>query len=782
MPVESALQVSIATMAALGTLLLSIGQRDPVMPLFALLVSMTSVYLVDLRKRVWLNRKGSNAAAIASAAYCFWGLHEFGLAGWLLAVAQLMIFLQFILQYQPKSTSRYWMLSLLSLMQVAVGSALSFDLMFGLILPLYLLAATLTMILFFLHRESGTCSAAVAAGGATVQVHSAPSDSPTLQIQSGPRRRERDLTWGQVLGQLGLIAVVTLLVTSLTFIGVPRIGRNRWSDLTVNRSVTGVPELVELGDMGQIVESAEAVMRISFVDAATGAPYALSEEPLLRGRHFVSYRSLPDRLTNTSRGEWRQSMGRSLEVLKYSPAPRDAVLQQIVIEPQRNPLLFAMHPIHPAESGGALLYDHQQDQLLRREEMLGERFSFEVLTTGLHRGRQLPFVPSRETHQEAQAMYTSRAPVPMPQLDSETLEAIEGVEEGDQLSQARRLEGHLRYTGGFTYSLSLERHDRSLDPIEDFVANSRRGHCEYFATALTLMLRKVGIPARYVVGYKGGEWNGLGRFYQVRQLHAHAWVEAHLPPDQLPADLPGPPEIWKNGAWLILDPTPSVSGPTAVANGGFGLDTLRQLTDYARYLWSSYVVGMDATRQFDAIYAPLWEEIRDAVLKLLDPQTWRDGWASFKRGLATLATLEGWFSWRAGLVGMAISAVLIFAGRWIWSHSGRLARWFGWVGRRHGQEAFASVEFYHQLEALLAPRGLVRAPQQTQREFALAAGGTLADEPETQAVASLPLRIADAFYRVRFGRADLDKQETEAVEHALSELRAALAPPRTTRS
>ena len=69
-----------------------------------------------------------------------------------------------------------------------------------------------------------------------------------------------------------------------------------------------------------------------------------------------------------------------------------------------------------------------------------------------------------------------------------------------------------------------------------------------------MMLRSQGIPARMAIGFKGGEWNPLGMYYQVQQLHAHAWVEVYLAPDDIPpgefADDEAP-----DGAWLVLDPT-----------------------------------------------------------------------------------------------------------------------------------------------------------------------------------------------------------------------------------
>ena len=70
--------------------------------------------------------------------------------------------------------------------------------------------------------------------------------------------------------------------------------------------------------------------------------------------------------------------------------------------------------------------------------------------------------------------------------------------------------------------------DPKLDPVEDFLVNRKEGHCEYFASALALLLRSIDIPARMVNGFKGGDWNELAQVMNVRQKHAHSWVEAYI--------------------------------------------------------------------------------------------------------------------------------------------------------------------------------------------------------------------------------------------------------------
>lgn len=90
----------------------------------------------------------------------------------------------------------------------------------------------------------------------------------------------------------------------------------------------------------------------------------------------------------------------------------------------------------------------------------------------------------------------------------------------------------------FEYALEDRREGRT-DPIVDFLYNVRRGHCEHFASALVLLARSMGIPARIVVGYRVSEDNPLTGLAVVRERNAHSWVEA-----------------WVDDKWVTYDPTP----------------------------------------------------------------------------------------------------------------------------------------------------------------------------------------------------------------------------------
>lgn len=96
------------------------------------------------------------------------------------------------------------------------------------------------------------------------------------------------------------------------------------------------------------------------------------------------------------------------------------------------------------------------------------------------------------------------------------------------------------------------------DPIEYFLTQSHAGHCEYFATATVLLLRQLGVPARYAVGYALQEYDSSLGMFIVRKRHAHAWAIAFV-----------------DGGWQVVDTTPGVWAESEAAQAGL----LRPLVD-----------------------------------------------------------------------------------------------------------------------------------------------------------------------------------------------------------
>jgi transglutaminase-like putative cysteine protease len=142
------------------------------------------------------------------------------------------------------------------------------------------------------------------------------------------------------------------------------------------------------------------------------------------------------------------------------------------------------------------------------------------------------------------------------------------------LERARAIEYHLHKD----YSYTLELPKREMEhPLENFLFERKKGHCEYFATAMVALLRTLGIPARMATGFQSGIYNPITDLWLIRASGAHAWVEAWLP----------------NRGWTTFDPTPPDPNPA-----GMGLFTrLNLYLDAADTFWQEWVVSYDPGHQ-----------------------------------------------------------------------------------------------------------------------------------------------------------------------------------------
>lgn len=148
------------------------------------------------------------------------------------------------------------------------------------------------------------------------------------------------------------------------------------------------------------------------------------------------------------------------------------------------------------------------------------------------------------------------------------------MSEGSDEERIDRLEQAL--LTGYAYTVDFVGRDGE-NPLEDFLFVYKSGHCEYFASAMVLLLRSQGIPARFVTGFLGAEYNPLEDYYIVRQQNAHAWVEAYTP----------------TCGWRVYDPTPP-DGRPAIAQPSLKL-LLTQIYDFITFRWDRYVLTYGAT-------------------------------------------------------------------------------------------------------------------------------------------------------------------------------------------
>lgn len=799
--VTTAFQVSIYSMMLLSSLMLAYAE-GAVFPQ-ALSVPLLALAWVFTERRGILRLPPWGANLLGLAAF---GLALLELTGnneeaRLLSGAHLLIYLSWVVIFQQKRARQYWWMSALSVLQVAVGSVLTATGPYGLLLFFYFCGTIWTLSLFSLwqtqerlHEELPASlgnssrpderSAAVGEGESSndaagesvaarrsriaAALHRPSEASSTMHVDP----EERWLGLRFALGS-ALTAACSMSIASLFFLLIPRhwVGTlNFGNEQTAPsvRSLTGFTEKVRLGDIGRIMESTEPVLAIRLFDQNTDASFSVEdycrriglEEPLFRGAVLAYYED----------GDWTGgSMSGRLESLPSRPpdeAPR--VRQEITLHPIGTDILLALHPVTEARLQGG------------GREVGRYRFS-EVLA---HSDRNRPRTPQSYVAYSPHPSRPKQGALKMSDLPPPVREAIrirclqlpeKGVEQ--LKAEARRVAGMvagqprpsneemkdrlvewLREKGGFEYSLDSSVSDGSLDPVEDFLIVRKRGHCEYYASALALMLRSVGIPSRLVSGFKGGKVNRITGAFEVEQRHAHAWVEALI-----------------DDEWLVVDATPAAPRTESVAALDPELPAVNDLMRSAREFWMMYVVNMNYGQQSDRFYAPLQGMTNTLSELLMGGQGGPEGllWRLWK----FFSSPEEWISGR----GFVITFLLLCLGSGIVWTGRRLAPLLRNLRRRGRRDSAAKrrrVEFYERFCKVCSSAGVSRRPSETQREFGQLVGAHWALDGSGNGMHDIPSDLTEAFYRVRFGDEVLSASEAAEIDQSLSRFERAVSTPK----
>jgi len=286
----------------------------------------------------------------------------------------------------------------------------------------------------------------------------------------------------------------------------------------------------------------------------------------------------------------------------------------------------------------------------------------------------------------------------------------------------------------YTYTLNLTGKPGD-DPLAHFLFETRAGHCEYFASAMTIMLRTLGIPAREVNGFLPGEYNDLGGDYIVRASDAHSWVEVYFP----------------GAEWQVFDPTPAAPENEA----GF-LSRLGQYADWMEITWSEWVIGYDFVHQ-----VTMAQNVQRGSRDL--SESFRAWYA--RQQLRGRRWMKSWHGGLGVLIPLTVLAFLILLR--FDALSAMLQRlWLSWQ-LRSAKTARANPQLasrlYAELLRLLARRGMIREISQTPFEFAVAV-----NSPN---LATAVQEFTQLYTHARFGGAPCN---TTRLHQLLDEIRSAL--------
>ena len=178
----------------------------------------------------------------------------------------------------------------------------------------------------------------------------------------------------------------------------------------------------------------------------------------------------------------------------------------------------------------------------------------------------------------------------LPEISPAIVEIADRFDTDEPIEQIAENVRDYFFTDRFEYTLTdLPQGEGAL---EDFLTENRRGNCEYYASAMAVILRELGIPARLIGGYRGGFYNEGAGYYVVPQRNAHVWVEVFI----------------EGKGWRRFDPTPAPAGRFTDRGEITIKEQLMQIMDMLNYYWNAFVLTYDFSSQVE-----IFRNMQDAV-------------------------------------------------------------------------------------------------------------------------------------------------------------------------
>ena len=482
------------------------------------------------RSRVLLNALLSGCVAVAA------GLWLRG-APPIVALAHFATLAQGLQLLDARPRKSEFLLVALALFQMILASNLTDSVLFPPLLVVFLLATVWTLLLHTLQVEA---------------------------LEAGdPLAASRVATPGLLRTTL-LASTLSILLALVFFMVLPRMrpGVVRGGGLGLELAVSGFSEQIELGDLGRIRMDPRAVLRVETLAGTAPA----EGDGYWRGLAFDRF---DGRRWSVTSGDRRSLVGSPEFGLDLDPGQGPGeLLQRIVREPVAAGVLFAHG--HPRQLSGSIArVERDGNGGLYAPSQQEQRVSYTVATGQADRVE--PAAPARYLQ--------------LPELAPWVRELAARIADGaaSDAEKAARLERYLRENG--RYSDTPPELDAVEAPVEAFLAQGLAGHCEYFASAMVVLARASGLPARLVNGFAGGRVNRIGGFVTLSRADAHAWVEVQLP----------------ERGWVRFDPTPP-DLRRADAAGGWRASA-DEVASALELWWFQRVVDFDRTDQARALRA-----------------------------------------------------------------------------------------------------------------------------------------------------------------------------------
>lgn len=777
-PLRLRTKFAFALITALGGMVVGTGAETGLLAMMVVLFAFIGFVCVDWQKLFSLPPIVAYAAMALTAIVCVADfVQEANLLGRkMVAVAQLLAVAQAILMLQEKSQRLFEQLLVFALLNCVVAAVFNDAFNYAIwFLPLTF--ATGLALAFLAADQTSEDTQAVQ--------HSSVKKAATANTAT--HRDVGYFTWNnaaavQSIGSVSLrlpwisllvlVPAISLFACTFFFALPRRIEPQRGSPKS---ALVGFSETVNLGQISRMQMTDERALQVRLSSAGTQRPYPVVDGIYLRGLTLEQYASGLDVLDEG--GSWSTVSGKSAGPVQALPLPFiperssdsnffDPVHVDVTIESMRTPALFAIAPYHVIKGSERLVHHPMQSIFGRRKAKTVDsgfgypRVNYEFGTHAFRNGIQTDWISHRYSFETQVSADENSAVAPLLQMTQTEMNYFDQITHFPEQSLpsvlplvqkvinripppqrtsvkiARSLEAHFTASGRYQYTLDLTDAPMiGVDPIEQFLSTHHRGHCQFFASALAMMLRSQNIPARLVVGYHCDEFNELSQSFIVRQRHAHAWVEALIDREELPLSesIYGQPD--SNQYWLRLDPTPG-GGLNSTSRTGSS-----QIVDLAQNFWNEQVVEMSSERQRTVLssapgFSPMTQSYRSWIEKAQD--------LAIRINAGEVKGLGGGklFSLPAAVATTGIGFILfiilkmpvavLFRKRWVVGDERRAPK--------------PTLAFYAETLDLLEKIGLHRATGQTPNELVASISQPKINGP----VANL----TDWFYRLRYGQSN----------------------------
>ncbi|MEO2019913.1 MAG: DUF3488 and transglutaminase-like domain-containing protein [Fuerstiella sp.] len=801
--IESTFHRSIVFCVSAASLVMANAEENMWPTALTPFVALFAYILVDRKKLIHLPLLGANTLGIIAFIAATIEFRGSDLLGKLMAGAHLLVYLTWVVLLLKKGIRQFWWLTALSVLQISVASVLTTEPSFGAALVFMLLTMLWTLSVFTLYRAQLRLARSSDGVEDSFNIVQDAGLSSVVLIRNGLQvdSDERWIGW-RFRAIVGFAFVASLGIALVAFVAFPRVWVNHGTlpHLQSSRNAlthqTGFTDNVELGEIGQIMQSDARVLQFEISRMHNGATVSPDQFASAMKLDEILFRG--NALGHYNKGRW--TLGNVLghgagdnEHRHYDLRPQEADFRvRISQDPPIRTFAFAPVPIVNAinrERKGRInqrRFSYSLIHDIREERSRSEPLSFEVWCKadpsrrvhGPSQGRQsyseiLKAINNifpgrrrrgREDREYAQEIYITRGlQTSLPRLSRQAVELCT-TDDGGTVPVRERVErifAYLNTSGNFNYSLTADIVDHEMDPVEDFLFNRKVGHCEYFASTCALMLQAVGVPARVVNGYKGSEVNTISGRSEVRQKHAHTWVEAFV-------DL----------EWETLDPTPAAARLEEISQART-FDWWMDLRLVFGDNWFDMIQKMSPQRQ-EAMIRPWLNSASKALATIREQGLW----AALKMFYQEVVLQpKKWFSPQTGIVTFVILLIagLIIRknpGGWMFSPFRRFMDWM----RPDRRQQRSMVRFYENFRNLCSRHGLPLPGHRTAQENAGAAAEFFDGCLVTVEDKLLPRRIAAAFNRVRFGAEKLTPELVTSVRAdvvRLGELLAAKQTPDT---